>query len=174
MQTILSREFRMEGEREQVVLTDRDRVPIDVCQHCHFRPVLGDPGGTDEDRVDRPAGNAGDLEVGFKRVQLTAERVALRDHIEDPQVSPVEHDHAGARTENRLAGGGKRTQGIAEPFALDAERHHRRLAAGHHQRVKPVEVSRDPDLARARAKSLQHLLVRCEAALEGENSYEWT
>ncbi len=109
MYTILAGELRMKGEREQIVLAYRDGVSVDLGQNRDFGPVLGDPWGADEDRVDRPAVNPVHLKVGFKRVQLAAERVALRDHVEDSEVSAIEHDHAGTGTENRFAGSGKRT-----------------------------------------------------------------
>jgi len=105
-------------------------------------------------------------------MQLATEGVALGQQIEHPEVGPVEHDHPGAGAEHRRPGTRELAQRISEPFALDAERHHRRFAAGHHEGVEALQISRDPDLARARAKSLQYLLVRVEAALEGEDAYQ--
>ena len=61
-------------------------------------------------------------------------------------------------------------QRVAEPFALDAERHRRRLAARHHQPVQPLEVGRHADLAHLGAEALQHLRVRFEVALKGEDA----
>ena len=64
----------------------------------------------------------------------------------------------------------ERAQRVAEPFALDAERHRRRLAARHHQPVEPVEVGGHADLAHLGAEALQHLGMRFEVALQGENA----
>ncbi len=64
----------------------------------------------------------------------------------------------------------ERPQRVAEPLALDAERHRRRLAARHHQPVEPLEVGGHADLAHVGAEALQHLGVRFEVALEGEDA----
>ena len=82
----------------------------------------------------------------------------------------VEHDHAGAGAEDRRAGGGERAQRIAEPLALDPERHHRRLAAGKHERIEAVEIGRDAHLARARAERGEDLRMGLEVALQGEHA----
>ena len=50
-----------------------------------------------------PPVDAVDLEVGLERVQLPAEGVALGQHVEDPEVRAVEHDHARAGAEDRGA-----------------------------------------------------------------------
>ncbi len=47
----------------------------------------------------------------------------------------------------------QRAQRLGQPLALDAERHRRRLAAGHHEPVEPVEVGRRAHLARVRAET---------------------
>ena len=62
--------------------------------------------------------------------------------------------------------------GSAEPFALDAERHRRRLAARHHQPVEPLEVGGHADLAHFGAEAPQHLRVCFEVALECQDADE--
>ena len=64
----------------------------------------------------------------------------------------------------------ERAQRIGQPLALDAERHRRRLAAGHDQPVEPVEVGGHAHLAHVGAEGAQHLGMRFEVALKGEDA----
>ena len=58
------------------------------------------------------------------------------------EMRAVEHDQPGARAEHRRPARRQRAQRLGEALALDPERHRRRLAAGHHEAVEPVELGR--------------------------------
>ena len=87
-----------------------------------------------------------------------------------PEVLAVEHDEPGARAEHRRARRRQVAQRLAEPLALDAERHRRRLTAGQDEPVEPLEVGRHADLADLGAERAQHGRVRGEVALQGEDA----
>ena len=92
--------------------------------------------------------------------------------VHDAEMLAVDHDQARARPEHRRPGGGERAQRVAEPLALDPERHRRRLAARDDQAVEPLEVGGHADLAHVGAEALQHPAVRLEVALEREHPDE--
>ena len=68
----------------------------------------------------------------------------------------VEHDQPGAGAEAPASRASTSVaQRLGQPLALDAERHRRRLAAGHHEAVEAVEVARAcaPRAPRRRARA---------------------
>src|SRR5437762_10400753 len=92
-------QLRMERGDEEAPLSREHRVALHRREHVDLRPDVLDPRRTDEDRVDRlrlPL----DVEVGLEARDLTAERVPRRLDVDEAEVVPVEHDHAGARAEN--------------------------------------------------------------------------
>jgi hypothetical protein len=119
--------------------------------------VLGDPGRAYEHRAQRPSGYACKLDVALKAVQLAPERVALRAYVHQPEMLAVEHDQPRARAEHgHPPPAHKLAQRLAQTLALDPERHRRRLAAGEHEPVQPVEVTRHAHLTHARTQPEQH------------------
>src|SRR6202012_904796 len=60
--------------------------------------------------------------------------------------------------------------GVAQALALDAQGHHRGLAAGDDERIQPVKVGGNPHLARDGAEALQDLGVGLEVALESQDA----
>ena len=128
--------------------------------------MLGDPRGANEAGFDRAAGKA-DLKWRFKAADLPPEGVALSADVNDSKVFSVEHDQPRAGTEDRLAAGMKAAQWLRQCFALDSERHRRRLAARDHQPIELLEVGRHADFAHSCAEPAQHLAMRFKVALEG-------
>jgi hypothetical protein len=169
VQAILAGQLGMEGERQDLSLTHGDRMAVDLSEHLDARPVLGDPGGADEDRVHRAAVDAGDLEIGLKGVQLAAKRVSLGEHVQHTEMDAVKDDHAGAGSEHRHPALREFAQRPPEALALDPERHRGRLTAREHQRVESGQVSRHADLACAHPEAAEHALVRREAPLQRQD-----
>jgi hypothetical protein len=107
------------------------------------------------------------VDVGLERVHLAPERVAPRQRVHQAQVLAVEHDQARARPEHRRAAPDELPQRLGQPFALDAQRHRRGLAAGHDEPVDAVEVRRRAHLAGLDTELVQHPGMRIEPALKG-------
>ena len=172
VQARVAAQLGMEGNAEQAALAGRDGVSVDGREQLDARPVLADPRRPDEHRAQRSLAEPGHVEIRLEGMDLTPERIAIAAHVHDRQVIAIEHDQAGAGAEDRDATRGERAQRRGEPLALDPERHRRRLAAGHHQPVEPVEIGRHAHLARPRAELAEHAPVRREAALEREHPDE--
>src|ERR1700749_3698913 len=100
----------MKRDGQYVALADRHRMLADAAEDLHAGTVLGDPWGADEHRVHRAAVDPVQIDIGLERPDLAAERVAARRDVEDAEMLAVEHDHAGARAEDRDAAGGQRAQ----------------------------------------------------------------
>ena len=149
----LARDLGVERDHEHVVLARGDGVAVDGGEDLDPLPRVGDPRRADEHRAHRRAVDAGDPQVGLEGADLAAERVALARVVGQAEVLAVEHDHPRAGAEHRRAGAHELAQRVGEPLALDAERHRRRLAAGHDQPVEPVEIARHADLAHARRRA---------------------
>ena len=113
-----------------------------------------------------------DVHVGLKGSELPTEGVAFGADVEHPEVVAVEHDHARARAEHRRSGLHQGAQRLAQPLALDAERHHGRFAARDDQCIQPLEIGRDADLTRLGAEAADDLGVRFEVALQGKDADE--
>ena len=84
----------------------------------------------------------------------------------------VEHDHPGAGAEDRSPVSHQRPQRLGQPLALNPERHHGRFAPRDDQGIEAVEVGRHAYLARLRSQGADHLGVRLEVPLQGENADE--
>ena len=120
-----------------------------------------------------PPSMPGNCEVLLEGVQLAAEGVALGDDVHQPEVLAVEHDQPGAGAEDRAARRVERAQRLGEALAGDAERHRRRLAAGHARaRRGPSRSAGRADLADVGAERRQDARVRAEAALQREDADE--
>ena len=166
----LARDLRVEGDHEHVVLARGDRMAVDLGQDLDRVAVLGQPRRADEHGAHRPPSIPGMSRSSSK------ERIwrpnALRSHSVSMQprcsrssmIIPAQVPSTGLPVATNAR------SGSARPFALDAERHRRRLAARHHQPVEALEVGGHADLAHLGAEALQHLGVRFEVALEGEDA----
>ena len=66
MQPGLPRQLGMERHGDHVSLTHRHRMAVDLGEHLDLRAALCDPRGADEDGVQRPAGDAVQLDVGLE------------------------------------------------------------------------------------------------------------
>jgi hypothetical protein len=84
----------------------------------------------------------------------------------------VEHDHAGARAEDRAR---EALDRLVEPVQLHEPHERRRLTARDHERVEPFELRGQPDLDGIGAEPAQHRYVLAEVPLEGEHTdlYLW-
>ncbi len=118
--------------------------------------------------MHRAAGEA-EVELRLEAVHLAAERVALGDDVDEPEVARSSMIEPGAGAEHRPAGGVEGAQRLGQPLALDAERHRRRLAAGQDQRVEPVEVgrARGPRAPPRRARAASGRAPRSRPAARG-------
>src|SRR5437773_9136690 len=93
-------ELRMERGDEDPSLSGKHRMAVDLGEHLDVRTGCLDPRGADEDRAHGLVAVA-DVDIGLEALHLTAERVPLHPDVHEPEVVPVEDDHAGARAEDR-------------------------------------------------------------------------
>src|SRR4051794_26253765 len=157
----------MKAHREDVALLGGDRVPVDRGEHGHVVAGLGDPRRADEDRAHRRAVHPREVEVGLEGADLAPEGVAFGADVHHAEVVAVEHDQPGARPEDRAVEG---PQGAGEAFALDAERHRGRLAAGDDQAIEVLEIGRRAHLPGLGPERAQELRMGVEVALESKDS----
>ena len=139
----------MEGRGEHAALADRHRVALPGRQHLH--PVAGPlhPGRPDEDRAQRLLPRPGHLEVRLEALQLPAEGVAPRGHVDEAEVLVIADDQPGAGAEDRPPRLVMGDQPRLESRRGDQPRHRRRLAARDHQAVESLQP-----LRRARPRPL--------------------
>ena len=93
-------QLRMERRHEEPPLAREHRPAVDLGEHLDAGPDVLDPRRPDEDGAHR-LGLPFDVEIGLERRDLAAERVAPHRQIDESEVVAVEHDHPGARAEDR-------------------------------------------------------------------------
>ena len=103
MQPRIVGQLGVEGAGEDASLADRHRVALVGGEHLDPGPVALDPGRADEDRAQRLVADPLDRQVGLEALQLAAEGVAPRGHVDQAEVIGVADDHPGAGAEDRLA-----------------------------------------------------------------------
>jgi len=120
-----------------------DRTPLDegdlfiICdQEFRFHSGVGtgvlDPRRADENGAQRLV-FPGDVEVGLERRDLSPEGVPPYAHVDEAKVLAVEHDHPGARAEDRAR---ERADRVVEAVQVHKPRECRRLAARDHEAVE--------------------------------------
>ena len=67
-------------------------------------------------------------------------------------------------------GAGEPADRLLQPVEPHQPRDRRRLAAGDHEPVEPVELLRQPHLYDLRAEAAQHRRVLAEVSLQGEDA----
>src|ERR1700751_683268 len=159
-------QLRMERCHEEATLARQDRMAVELREHLDLRRRLFEPGRADEDSAERLLALS-DVDVSLEAVHLPAEGVAPRAPVAETEMVAIEHDHPGARPEDRPAELPYRLVEAVQPHQ-PADR--RRLAAGDDQPVEPVELLRQSDLDRLRAQQAQHRRVLAEVSLHGEDA----
>src|SRR5262245_55250034 len=159
-------QLRMERSDEDASLAREHGMPVDLGQHLDVSAGVLDPRRTDEDRAHRFVALA-DVEVGLEAPHLAAERVATHRDVGEPEMVAAEHDHPGARAEDRAV---EAAQGVVEAVETHEPRDRGRLAAGDDQAVETVELLGKPDLDRVRAEPPEHVCVLTEVPLHGEDA----
>ena len=180
----------VEGRRHDRTLLDRhDPIPDAAAQPRSRAPrrragVL-DPRCADEHGVDGVVEDR-EVDVALEGVDLPAEGVAPHGDVEpaegllsgDAVAHPVgEHDHPGARAEDRHAGldaVGERVEQVEGAGQLD---HRGGLSAGHDERVAPLELVEPADGERARRRAptarrgahVRHLAARRRRSTGGSH-----
>src|SRR5262245_38480832 len=109
-------QLRMERGDEEAPLAREHRMPVDLRQDLDslsdvFDPRRADEHGAQRPRVPEKLRQPGDVEVGLERRDLTSEGIAAHADVDEAQVVAVEHDHPGARPEDRRR---ERAHGIVE------------------------------------------------------------
>src|SRR4051812_40479485 len=103
-------ELRMERSDGDRALAAQDNGGINARQHLDALPHARHLRGPDEHRREPPAREPVDVEVGFERVDLTAERVAAHGDVDGGEATLVgaavedlgaEEDHPRARAQRR-------------------------------------------------------------------------
>ena len=103
----------------------------------------------DEHRMERPAVETVDVEVGLERVALASVAVSPHRQVDRPERALVgaaverlggEQDHPRARAEHRQTAGEARREGVEQTGRLEQQRHGGRFTARHHERVDRGQV----------------------------------
>ena len=118
----------------------------------------------------------GDRQLGLERVELAPEGVAFDGHVEERQdrrLAPGDlgrqHDHPGARPEDRRPAVGEVEDGLAQAPALDELAHGRALAARQDEAGDAVEVGRLAHAHAVHADRAERVEVLAERPLQGED-----
>src|SRR3954471_2321485 len=90
----------VERRDEEAALACEHGVAVDRREHLDVWAGVGDPRRPDEDGTHRLLEPV-DVEVGLEARALTAESVALDVDVDEAEVRAREHDHPGARPEDR-------------------------------------------------------------------------
>src|SRR4051794_8423730 len=159
-------QLRMERGDEDPSLPREHRMAVDLRQHLDVGPGLLDPRRADE------AGARGlvaetDVEIRLERMHLAAERVPADADVREPEVVAAEHDHPGARPEDRRL---EPAQRLVEAVQRHQPCDRRRLAAGKDQPVEPLQVRGQADFDRLRPEAAQDRRVLAEVPLHGEDT----
>ena len=176
----ISCELRVKRCRQYIALPDEDgarisrAIGLDRRQHLDASTHLHDHGGPDEHSVNGLL-LPGDLEVGFERVHLPAERVAFDDHVENTELGLLgprgccrQKDETGAGPESRHPRLDAHPQRIYQSVDRRQPPYGRRLAPGNHQRVHKVEIFWRANFDCFAAEAVQNLPVFPEVALESQ------
>ena len=170
MHARLARDLRVERDHEHVVLARGDGMAVDLGQDLDRVAVLGQPRRADEDGAHRRPSMPGISRSSSNERIWRPNALRLHSVSMQPRCSRSSMIIPAHVPSTGCAGAHERAQRLGQPLALDAERHRRRLAAGHHQPVEPVEVGGHADLAHVGAEAPQHLGVCFEVALKGEDA----
>ncbi len=171
----LSRQLRMEGKHQQIVLPGRHYLPVVFGQDLHLGPHFGDDGGADEDAAGGAALQALESQVGFEALHLATEGVAAYRDIHhaqaglvfDPALNPLRHEnHSRAGAEQGSTGSHQLENRLAQPIA-----HHQlpdggALSARQDQRVHGGHLLRCPHGNRCYLKTRKGRQVLSHRALE--------
>jgi hypothetical protein len=145
-------ELRVEGDRQNVAVPDRHRVPIHLGQNLDARTVLLGPRRPDEDGPQRLLAKTPDAQVVLEARQLAAEGVAAADVVGEPQVVAAADDHPRAAAKDRTARLVERRDRLVQALALHAHRDGGRLATRNDQAIQPHQLVGRPDLGRLGAE----------------------
>src|SRR3954447_12286918 len=159
-------ELGMEGSNQNPPLPRQHRMAVDLGEHLDVGAGGLDPRRADEDGAQRLLA-AADVEIGLKALHLTAERVPLRANVHEPEVVPVEDDHAGAGAEDR---GVEAPQCLVEAVEPHQPHDRGRLAARQDQPVEPLELLGQANLERLGTEAPQHGRMLAEVSLHGEHA----
>src|SRR5262249_50276851 len=108
-----------------------------------------------------------DGQVGLEAVHLPAPRVSLDLDVHEPEVVPVEDDHPGARAEDRAV---EPPYSLVETVEPHQAHERRRLAAGDHEPVEPVELLRLANFHHVCTEPAEHGRVLAKVALDCEDA----
>src|SRR5690606_13871253 len=184
VQPHVTRDLRMERRGDDVALTYRDdptggRPRTHGGEHLDAWPGLLDPRRTDEHRMERPARDALDLEIGLEGVDLPAEGVAAHRDVERTERAlPLggveqpagEQDHPRARAvrgQPALDRGPQRLEQLEGVEQLDDRG---RLPARQDDPVDPRKVLRVTHPHRAGPRLLERSEVLAHVALHREDA----
>src|SRR3954468_6116874 len=88
-------------DRQDVALAYRNRTFVELPHHLDPLADVVDPRRADEHAAHGTALHAVHVDVRLEAPHLAPERVAAGQDVHDPEVLAVEHDHPGARPEDR-------------------------------------------------------------------------
>jgi len=177
MKSTISGQFRVEARGDDRILTDHDRMAIDLGQDIDRLPHLLYPWGPDEHSVDRIA-QAVDRDFGFERVDLTSKGIAAHHHVEDTELHlthPIcgcfgQENHPGARPQCRHPGFDALPQRFDESVPICQFADSRRLPARDHKGVYRIQISRGAHQRSLCSEALECRGVLAEVSLEGKDS----
>src|SRR5947207_4178117 len=177
VETVVVRELGMKARREKPSLfRGDDRTVGEASEDFDARPNATDSRRADEHSVERPFAERLNVEIGFERVELTTEGVAIDGHVHEgrERVRMVrnvlrDEDRAGARAPHRHAFGDAVLELVDDPVLARELPDRRALAAGNDQCVDLVELLGPADVDAFHAESIERGEVFSEIALETEN-----
>ena len=112
-------------------------------------------------------GLALELQIGLEARELAAVAVALDLEVDETEMGAVEQDHPRARAEH---GGREAPDRLLQAVEPHQAHDRRRLTAGDHESVEPVELLRQPHLDHLGAERAQHRRVLAKVALHCEDA----
>ena len=169
MQAGVIGELRVEGDGEQVPVTNCHRVAIDFGQDLHRGAVLLHPGGADEDGANWLFAQALDAQVLLEALALASEGVAAAAVVADAEVIAIADDHARAAAEDRPSGRGVSANRVIQAVAGHSLADRGRFPARDHEAVEPLQLLGGAHLAGLGLKRIEHQTVRLEVPLDRED-----
>ena len=171
---MIAGQFGMKRNSQDVALPDHDRVLVHRCQHIDVSSRLGNTGCTNEDGPEG-AVQPINVEVGLKRLILTAECVPFDDGIQNPELwlgaigdTGGEENHAGTGAEGRQPICDRLPQRLDEPVNGGQFPDCGRFTSGNDQGIDTFEILGTPNRFPTSTNRDDGVGVLTHVALEGE------
>ena len=166
MHAEILRELRMEGREQETAVADEDRLLAELPDHLDARSERADARRADEDAVQGQV-VAREVDVGLEAPHLAPVGVPVDLEIREPEMVAVEHDHPGARPEDRPLEAANRRVEAVELCELDDRGG---LAAWDDEPLEAVQILGLADLYDLDAEAAKCARVLPKGPLEREHA----